>query len=36
MVEMAENDDGRKWMEDLADKQAAGETDDTLERSILG
>jgi alkanesulfonate monooxygenase SsuD/methylene tetrahydromethanopterin reductase-like flavin-dependent oxidoreductase (luciferase family) len=36
MVEMAENDQGREWMERLADHQAAGERDDTFERGILG
>jgi hypothetical protein len=35
IVEMAENDQGREWMEKLADRQAAGD-DDTLERTILG
>ena len=36
MVELAENDQGRKWMEDLADRQAAGERDETFERGVLG
>jgi hypothetical protein len=36
MVEMADNDQGREWMEKLADHQASGEQDDTFERGILG
>jgi alkanesulfonate monooxygenase SsuD/methylene tetrahydromethanopterin reductase-like flavin-dependent oxidoreductase (luciferase family) len=36
MVEMAENDQAREWMEKLADNQATGERDETFERGILG
>jgi hypothetical protein len=36
MVEMAENDAGRAWMEKLADSQATGDRDETFERGILG
>ncbi|MDZ7732083.1 MAG: hypothetical protein U5R31_02345 [Acidimicrobiia bacterium] len=36
MVENADNDQGREWMERLAERQATGERDETLERGILG
>jgi alkanesulfonate monooxygenase SsuD/methylene tetrahydromethanopterin reductase-like flavin-dependent oxidoreductase (luciferase family) len=36
MVEMAENDQAREWMEKLADNQATVERDETFERGILG
>jgi alkanesulfonate monooxygenase SsuD/methylene tetrahydromethanopterin reductase-like flavin-dependent oxidoreductase (luciferase family) len=36
MIEASDNEAGRKWMDDLADKQATGEQDDTFNRLALG
>lgn len=36
MVELADNDQGREWMEGLADKQATGQRDDTFEQLATG
>ncbi|GIU85151.1 MAG: luciferase [Acidimicrobiales bacterium] len=36
MVEMADNEQGRKWMEELATKTAVGERDETFERLATG
>jgi alkanesulfonate monooxygenase SsuD/methylene tetrahydromethanopterin reductase-like flavin-dependent oxidoreductase (luciferase family) len=36
MVEMSDNEQGRQWMENLADKQAAGERDEVFEQLTTG
>jgi hypothetical protein len=36
MVEMTDNDHGREWMDNLADKQATGDRDEVWEQIITG